>query len=365
MEKPQNSTARPPSSLPGAEERYRAFIENSTEGIWLVELDVPVSVHLPEDDQIEAFYSWGYLAEANNAFARMYGFPLADELLGARLGDLLVRADPANEEYLRAFVRSGYRLSDAESVERDREGNIRYFANTLSGVVENGHIVRAWGTQRDITHLKAVQAEVEHLNERLHRAVYESSHRIKNQLQTLRATVDIQLMNATEDRVPVESLRRLATHIETLATVHDLLTIETRSNATASVISLKVLLERMLTSLQSSARGEGIRFSVSDAAVPIRIGTSLVMILNEAISNALKHGGGSVEVRFRVENETAILEVLDNGAGFPAEFDSLTAANTGLDLIDNLTRMDLRGTAQYTTRPGGGGQVVIRFPVES
>lgn len=363
MENQPSDHAPPFLPVPTAEERYRAFIENSTEGIWRVELDTPVSTCLPEDEQIEAFYRLGYLAEANNAFARMYGFSQAEELIGARLGDLLVREDPANEEYLRAFIQSGYRLSDAESVEKDREGRARYFANTLTGVVQDGHIARAWGTQRDITHLKAVQAEVERLNERLHRAVYESSHRIKNQLQALRATVDIQLLSLTGDRVPIEALHRIGTQIETLAAVHDLLTLETRSDATATHISLRALLERVLTSLQSAARGEGIRFSVTDASVPVRVGTSLTMILNEAVSNALKHGGGAVEVRFTVEDATGILEVQDDGSGFPANFHPETAANTGLELIDSLVETDLRGTVTYANRERGGAQVTIRFPV--
>lgn len=363
MEKTPSDHSPPILSKPTAEERYRAFIENSTEGIWCVETDAPVPITLSEDEQIEAFYRLCYLAEANNAFARMYGFSQAEELVGARLGDLLIREDPANEEYLRAFIQSGYRLADAESAEKDRDGNLRYFANTLTGVIENGHLVRAWGMQRDITHLKAIQAEVEQLNERLHRAVYESNHRIKNQLQTLRATVDIQLLGVTQDQIPVESLRRIAAHIDTLAAVHDLLTLETRSDGTANHIPLKPLLERMLTSLQGSARGEGILFSVSEAIVPVRAGTSLVMILNEAISNALKHGGGTVEVQFHVDNATGILTVQDDGAGFPPTFDPTTAANTGLELIESLTRMDLHGTVEYTNHTPSGALVTIRFPV--
>jgi len=145
------------ASAGAAAERYREFVENSTEGIWRFELEEPVPVHLPEDEQVDAFYRLGFLAEANDAFARMYGFESGAELVGARLGDLLVRDDPANDAYLRALVRSGYRLSDAESVERDRGGGVRHFSNTLTGVVEGGFLVRAWGTQRDVTALRATE----------------------------------------------------------------------------------------------------------------------------------------------------------------------------------------------------------------
>jgi PAS domain S-box len=144
-----------------AEERYRAFIAHSTEGIWRFDLEEPVAVDLPEEEQVEAFYRFGYLAEANDAFARMYGFARGEEMVGARLGDLLVRDDPANALYLRAFIRCNYRLADAPSVETDRHGNLRHFSNTLTGIVEEGRLVRAWGTQRDITQQKKADQERE------------------------------------------------------------------------------------------------------------------------------------------------------------------------------------------------------------
>ena len=98
---PRNSETNQPAPLPRAEERYRAFIANSTEGIWRVEADSPISTALSEDEQIDACYRLCYIAEANDASARMYGFERAEELVGVRLSELLLRDNPANEEFLR------------------------------------------------------------------------------------------------------------------------------------------------------------------------------------------------------------------------------------------------------------------------
>jgi PAS domain S-box-containing protein len=164
-------------ALRESEERYRAFIANSSEGIWRFELEEPVDASLPEDEQIERFYRHGYLAECNDAAARMYGFERAEEMLGARLGDLLVRDDPDNVEYLRAFIRSGYRLADAESVETDREGRRRHFLNNLVGAVEGGRVLRAWGTQRDATAMREAQEEMRRGEER-YRSLLENANDI-------------------------------------------------------------------------------------------------------------------------------------------------------------------------------------------
>ncbi len=141
-------------ALRAGEERYRAFVRNSSEAIWRFELEEPVSIDLPEDEQIDICYRHGYLAECNDAMAEMYGFASAKEIIGARLGDLLVRDDPNNIAFLRAFIRSGYRLTEAESHELDKDGNPKYFLNNLVGIIEGRKLLRGWGTQRDITERK-------------------------------------------------------------------------------------------------------------------------------------------------------------------------------------------------------------------
>src|SRR5918994_1152491 len=89
--------------------------------------------------------------------ARMYGYARAEEIVGARLDDLLSSSVRENVQYLKDFVFSGYRLTDAESQEVDRYGRTKYFLNDLTGIVESESLLRVWGTQRDITERK--QAE--------------------------------------------------------------------------------------------------------------------------------------------------------------------------------------------------------------
>ncbi|HLL82428.1 MAG TPA: ATP-binding protein [Longimicrobium sp.] len=142
------------------EERYRAFVEQSSEGIWCFEFDPPVPLDVPVDEQIEHAYRHGVLLECNDAMARMYGFQRAAELVGTRLVDFLPPADPANVEYLRTFLDTGHRLRDAETRELDRDGNERVFANNLVAIQEGGTIPRVWGTQRDITEQKRLEAQL-------------------------------------------------------------------------------------------------------------------------------------------------------------------------------------------------------------
>jgi len=152
--------------LKASYEDYRSFIAVSAEGIWRFELEQPIPVTLPVDDQIEHLYQFAYLAECNDAMARMYGYDRADQILGARLGDLMPQSDPKNIEYLRALPASGYCLNDIESSELDRYGNPKVMLNSLNGIVENGLVIRAWGTQRDITAQKKAEEALRASEER-------------------------------------------------------------------------------------------------------------------------------------------------------------------------------------------------------
>src|SRR5262249_40143838 len=163
---------------------------------------------------------------------------------------------------------------------------------------------------------------------------------------------------------PTAGSRRLGARIRTLPSPHAPLTQQTKDGETAHSISARAALERLLAMMEDSVEPAHITASLDDFRISVRQGTSLVIVANELISNAVKHGGSAITVRFVCKKGEGALEVLDNGPGFPEGFDSVVSANTGLDLVENLCRLDLNGRVQYTNRPEGGGRVVVIFPCQ-
>jgi signal transduction histidine kinase/DNA-binding response OmpR family regulator len=149
------------------EERFRWLVENSSELIWRVEMEEPVPVDLPAEEQMERFYRHGVLAECNDAMARLYGRESARDILGFRLPELLSRAKPRNRAMLEAFIRSGYRLMDAESQVTQRDRTDRYMLNNMVGLVQDGRLAAAWGTSRDITDRRRAEEEVRRSRDQL------------------------------------------------------------------------------------------------------------------------------------------------------------------------------------------------------
>jgi signal transduction histidine kinase len=171
-------------ALRESEERYQHFIHQSSEGIWRIEITQPIAIDLPPHEQIDLFFEHAYFAEGNRAMAAMYGFTDVSELVGAKLNAFFPR-DKDTEQYLERFIASGYKLNDTESKEFDQVGNIKYFLNNLVGVVYDGKVVRAWGTQRDITTQKAAQEVLKQSQDKLELLVAERTRDLQRSNEDL------------------------------------------------------------------------------------------------------------------------------------------------------------------------------------
>jgi two-component sensor histidine kinase len=221
--------------------------------------------------------------------------------------------------------------------------------------------------------LERKQEEVEALNTRLRRAMIETHHRVKNNLQIITAMVDMRLMDGDEV-IPAEEIAHLGSYVKTLAAVHDILTLEARGVDEPQDVSARAILEKLLPLMQQTSPGRRIVYHLEEARVPAKQGTSLALVVNELVANAMKYGSGDINVEMRVEQSpdamptadapVLVLSVCDDGPGFDPDFDPESDANTGLDLIQNLSRWDLGGMACYENRPQGGARVVVYVPLK-
>ena len=161
-----------------SDEQFRWLVERATEAVWCAELAVPCPVTLPAVDQVAWFLRHGRITQANQTMAARCGLARADDLLGLPLANLLVADDPRNHAFLSAFVVAGYRLIDAESIERDANGGPRWFLNSLIGNVTGGLVRGAWGTSRDITAIRLVDQRLTQSEDRLRLVVEHSADAI-------------------------------------------------------------------------------------------------------------------------------------------------------------------------------------------
>ena len=178
------------------------------------------------------------------------------------------------------------------------------------------------------------------------------------------ALIDLQTIDRPA-ALPLSEFTRLSQHVRSLAAIHGLLTAQLKTRGQAESLSARSVLDELLATLSQTTTRIKLHYDLDDAQLSNHQCTSLALIANELIANAMKHGREAVHVRFTAGDRRAVLEVSDDGPGFPADFSPHAAARTGLELVESLTRKDLAGQTRYENRAEGGARVVIQFPLSA
>jgi PAS domain S-box-containing protein len=136
---------------------YSAIMHSFREGIYRIEYNPPVPISSPEDEQVRLLITDAIVTECNDTFASLYGYEKAEDIEGVRLTKFINPEDPQIIKANLTYIRSGYRVVDSEIYQKDRHGRMRYVLESAFGIVENGHLVRIWGTQLDVTEHKEME----------------------------------------------------------------------------------------------------------------------------------------------------------------------------------------------------------------
>ncbi|MCU1275591.1 MAG: uncharacterized protein JWO48_3022 [Bryobacterales bacterium] len=241
-------------SLRESEQRYRAFIQLNTDAFFRVEFEEPIDTALPEEEQLERIYRTGYVAECNDALARSLGLERADQLIGAEVTEAVLNVETARSG-TRSLIRSGYRYSTVEISPEDDKGHRRYFLRSHWGIVENGKVQRIWGSNRDVTEFRALEAQFRHAQklESIGKLAGAVAHDFNNLLAIIQG-YSSQLLERTEktNDAYVELTEIVKAAEKGVALTKQLLAFSRKQSAKLQALDLNVIVaedERMLRRL--------------------------------------------------------------------------------------------------------------------
>lgn len=192
--------------------------------------------------------------------------------------------------------------------------------------------------------------------------VLEMHHRIKNNLQTVADLLELELMQGSH-HTPEQSLQDSIARIKTIAAVHEYLSVEQTRLTDVRQVAQTVF----PAAARSIVRpGQQIEIQVTGDALFLPSGkaTSLVLALNELVTNALEHAfpaktAGHVQVDFQADDGLVQVQVSDDGVGLPPGLEPLQAESLGLRITRSLVEKDLEGVLRF--RNDQGAVAVIRF----
>jgi PAS domain S-box-containing protein len=359
------------------------------------------------DDAIISKSLDGRIMSWNRAAEALFGYTEA-EVLGKSITIIIPPERLHEEEVIISRLRRGEAIEHFETERIGKDGRNIQVSLTVSPIKDRrGRIIGASKVARDIRDRKRLEREREELliRERVARAKAEAANQTKDEFlamlaHELRNPVGV-IVNALsvldeskeldQERAPQLGRARtvIGRHARHLARLlDDLLDV---ARITEGIIDL----ERQLVDLRLIAqqaveterhhidgKRQQVTLALGECPVPVT-GDSLRLqqVVGNLVNNACKYtpSGGSISITLAAEGESAVVRVLDSGAGIPpdrleAVFDLFTQVNPslartegglgiGLTLVRRLVQLHGGEVRARSHGLGTGAEFIVRLPL--
>ncbi|MEM7625020.1 MAG: ATP-binding protein [Planctomycetota bacterium] len=374
------------AELRDANQRFQDFMRASGEAVWRAELGEPVPLTLPYEEFLGQCLAHGWIAECNDAFAQMYGYARPEDAVGTGLLDNFKLENGFNQDYLKRFYAQGCRSLSTESRRPMPDGEVRWVLATFSGVVEDGRLLRLWGTITDITAQRRLEEQVReaHKLEAVGQLAAGVAHDFNNLLAVISAHTDLVEHQAGSDPQVIDSLSVVRETIGHAAGVsRSLMTFSQQLPARRAPVDLTAVIRQTRRMVARSLPARiAMDLELPEESLPTVTGdeTQLQQVLLNLVLNArdaMPMSGGRVVIAAEAAGPTSAagvrLAVQDDGRGMDEDvrrrvFDPFFTTKSddggtglGLAVAHGIVR-DHGGQIAVSSRPGRGTTVTIELP---
>jgi PAS domain S-box-containing protein len=348
LEQSESDRKRAEEALRLSEENFRRSLDESPLGVRIVTIE-------------------GETIYANQAMLNIYRYDSIEEL----------RSTPLKERYTPG--------SYAEfQIRKEKRGKGEYdpFEYEISIVRKNGEVRHLqvfrkeilWNGERqfqtiyqDITARKLSEDNLRSSNLEKEILLREVHHRVKNNMQVISGLLDLQASSSKNPEL-IAMFHESQSRIQAMSLVHEKL-YGSKDFARIDLAGYVRALSQELFQSHKINPGEIALIIQSDGDVYVDINKAIPcgLILNELISNALKHAfprdrHGELQIIIRETKNTEIeMVVRDNGLGLPDDVDIHQPRSAGLHLVNGLVKNQLDG--QMEVRRDAGTEIRIKFPL--
>lgn len=319
----------------------RKKIENNTK-------DREEHLSLITDNMLDLMFqvnSEGVFEYVSPSIKELLGYEAAD-IIGKRDYEFIGMAHPDDFETLIDTIQLVIQtLKPNRAQHRFKHADGHYiWVETVGNPLSNdkGEFSGAVYITRDITELKKVENQLKSSLKEKEVLLREIHHRVKNNMQIISSLLNLQSRHLTDEKT-VNVLNESRNRVRSMAMVHE----ELYRSRDLSKIDFADYIQRLLSGLFSSYGVDKniIRpvVNVENVLLSIDIAVPCGLIINELVSNSLKHAfmqgqKGKISIEFNHDGESYVLKIADNGIGFPENVDFKNTKTLGLQLINTLVK---------------------------
>ncbi|RPI71025.1 MAG: PAS domain S-box protein, partial [Ignavibacteriales bacterium] len=271
------------------------------------------------------------------------------DFLGKNLNELTnegwldTRHPEDKDRFLKSLVESAAERKNF-SIEirvKDRNGEFRWLLDSAAPrFSEDGLFAGFIGSGIDVTEEKNFRTNLQKSLMEKEVLLTEIHHRVKNNLQIISSLLSLQSSNIKDENI-VSMFQTSKDRIRSMAILHEKLY---QSNDIHEVNLKEYLYELLSYLIESYSQSSKIKLNleVSDIKMNIEYCLTLGLIINELVSNSLKHAfkekkEGIITVELnKNENAQLMLTVMDNGVGMPKNYNLHESSTLGLMLVRTL-----------------------------
>jgi two-component sensor histidine kinase len=198
----------------------------------------------------------------------------------------------------------------------------------------------------------------------------EIHHRVKNNLQVILGLLTLQAETEENEHFQT-AMNEIRQRITSMSLIHKSL-----YEQTVATIDIKQYAENLINSIRQFhpevANGNiVVALEVDNETLDIDTALPVGLVLNELITNCLKHGFANlqtgndlnlIKVTFQRDGDNYVMTVSDNGAGLPHGFDIDSPSSMGSELI-LIFAQQLDGQISAANLTTGGAIFTLSFPV--
>lgn len=357
-----------------SEQRYRSFVQLSHEAVWCLEIDPPLPLDLPVEQQREWMRKHARVVEGNMAYDKVAASgtsrqaPWNEVPWGAQL-----------ERRLAEMTGDRHSIEDVKFVVSRQGGAHTYFAS-FSAIVEVGRLLRLWGVARDVTELADLNDRLKREQERLRsyaRQLVAAEERARRATavdlhdgigQTLAGM--LMMLEAAREQPPADSRLVLDEVQARLREVYEITrrVISDLSPPGLYDLGLGPALQWLAVQLRSQ---DGLRVElecrVRDEQISLEARVLVFKLVRELLRNVIKHAGVlAAQVQVEQAGDALRVVVSDAGRGFDWQLDMFGARTSRFGLWSIADRVrEVGGTISIDSGMGRGSRVEMLVPLRA